>query len=281
MEKESNCKKTLSYKNRNNYKRLKNYILKFVLIIFISQVTYHVVLYFIDWSSIKRYIVIGGDIQKNNYWIQILNLGINKKIKGLLSFPYCKFSSFFVLIYISSIFWWYTITPILVYKYLYSNYDQDPKVLNVLFKSFFIVLFISLIIFLVFPIQCSGIDLNIPSSDDNKLFNLLIAKSDYLLDRIYKMDHIRINCLPSLHVSNSWFCYIPFRYETNKRIPKKIIYIQFIIAILVFISTFVIKQHYIMDGIVAIALVELVFWLVWKKTKNKNNTLYIDNSNKF
>ncbi|WP_341266650.1 phosphatase PAP2 family protein [Candidatus Phytoplasma fraxini] len=273
MSNEHNCTKKLLSKNSDNYKRLKNYILKFFFMILVSLVMYYAVLFCLYYNNNKQYYVSeDGDSAENNYWINILNLGLNERLKNNnLSFPVFSFSSCFVFIYIGSFFWWYLITPILAYKYLYSENGSDPKILHCLFKSFFIFLFIASMIFCIFPIQCLEIKdfKDITSKDHNSICKFLIVKSNLLLKQIYDLDCTRLNCLPSFHVSNSWFCYIPFRIKQNKKIPKKVIYFQFIIAVLVFISTFVIKQHYIMDGICSIVLVELIFSLVWLKIKNK------------
>ncbi|WP_161598042.1 phosphatase PAP2 family protein [Italian clover phyllody phytoplasma] len=82
---------------------------------------------------------------------------------------------------------------------------------------------------------------------------------------LYRMEYKRNLLLPSIHCSNSWFCFIVFRGENKKNFLKQIVFIQFFLAILVYFSTFLLRQHYILDGIVAIILVELICFIV-KKT---------------
>ncbi|MGL9687563.1 MAG: phosphatase PAP2 family protein [Candidatus Phytoplasma sp. TWB_XP] len=155
--------------------------------------------------------------------------------------------------YGSCLWWWFFIAPYLIYKYL------DKKIIFQLLISYFIILTISLIFFFVFPVQMLK-DFQF-KFDNNKNF------IDYSIKKLYENDYQRLNNLPSFHVSLSWLCYVGFR-QKNEKIPKILNYGQLIFVILVFISTFVLKQHYIMDGIIAIILVETTFFLVGKKMNN-------------
>ncbi|MDV3195950.1 MAG: phosphatase PAP2 family protein [Candidatus Phytoplasma stylosanthis] len=245
----------INTKENEKYSK-KEYIKKFLFLVFIQQASYHFVLFFIykNERMIPRYISENLISEKNNWWINILNLGLNNKFGETLGFPDIKYFENFVFIYLISILWWYFLTPFFVYKYL------DKKTIKSLYKSTFIVLFFSLLIFIIFPIEAL------------KIFQFKTFKygsiSGKLLEKIYEIDYTRLNSLPSLHVAISFLCYIPFRLKNNN-VPKKVFWFQFIMAFLVFISTFAIKQHYIADGIISIILVELVYFLISRKENNK------------
>ncbi len=64
-----------------------------------------------------------------------------------------------------------------------------------------------------------------------------------------------VNLFPSIHCLVSWFCYIGIR--RNPRIPLWYRRTSFVIALLVFISTLVTRQHVIADVAGAVILAEL------------------------
>ncbi|MBS2126117.1 phosphatase PAP2 family protein ['Fragaria x ananassa' phyllody phytoplasma] len=246
---------------KTNTKKIK---ILLYLILCASFVIIHILSYYlITETTIK---ILHNNPQKvaiynNKTNEKILNLGIN-----ILNNPDIKHSFLVIiliimsLIYLGAGFWWIIFTPYLVYKHL--NKDRIYQI----FISLFVVLLITLIIFFIFPVQITdNYQWNYQQlKDTNSNLKQLLY---HLLKLIYEHDSNRNNLLPSLHVSNSWFCYIVFR--NNKHISKKIIYSQLIIALLVFVSTFVIKQHYIMDGIFAIILVEIVVLCVSKQIKSQ------------
>ncbi|MCI5622814.1 MULTISPECIES: phosphatase PAP2 family protein [Anaerostipes] len=79
---------------------------------------------------------------------------------------------------------------------------------------------------------------------------------DYVLRFVYKVDQ-SANLFPSIHCLVSWFCYVGIRNQ--KEIPKWYRKFSAFFAILVCVSTQVIKQHYIIDLIGGIFLAELCF----------------------
>lgn len=79
-----------------------------------------------------------------------------------------------------------------------------------------------------------------------------------LLKFVYATDAAN-NLFPSIHCLVSWFCYIGIRGRKN--IPKWYRMFSCIFAILVFISTQVTKQHYIIDVIGGVAIAELAFYI--------------------
>ena len=90
--------------------------------------------------------------------------------------------------------------------------------------------------------------------------------SNILVNIIYRGDK-PVNCFPSLHVLNTYFI---MRY-TKKDYGKRWYAYTQITGILIMLSTLFIKQHFILDGISAIILVEIVMIFV-----NKIDDKYID-----
>ena len=78
-----------------------------------------------------------------------------------------------------------------------------------------------------------------------------------LLGLVYQIDS-PVNLFPSIHCLVSWFCYIGIRGQ--KKVPGWYRAFSCIMAILVFISTQVTKQHYIVDVIGAVALAEGAYY---------------------
>lgn len=72
------------------------------------------------------------------------------------------------------------------------------------------------------------------------------------------------NALPSLHTVQSWGAIIALRMIKKSRLLPKIII--WTIGLSIIISTQTLKQHYIIDVIVALALTEAFYWIV-KDTK--------------
>lgn len=85
-----------------------------------------------------------------------------------------------------------------------------------------------------------------------------------LVNIIYENDR-PFNCFPSIHVLNT---YIIMRF-TKIKDNKYWFYYTNIIGILIMLSTLFIKQHFILDGVVAIILAEVVI-LISKKIEDKH-----------
>lgn len=71
------------------------------------------------------------------------------------------------------------------------------------------------------------------------------------------------NLFPSIHCLVSWFCYIGVR--GNQKISKYYRCFILIFALLVFVSTLTLKQHYIIDVISAVILAEFMYRINQKK----------------
>lgn len=119
----------------------------------------------------------------------------------------------------------------------------------------YIGMFVCYFIYYLFPVEIVR-----PTVVNNSLSNRLV-------NIIYQNDR-PFNCFPSLHVLNT---YIIMRYTSRKENKLWFYYTQ-IVGILIILSTLFIKQHFILDGIAAIILGEVVI-LISKKIEDK----HIDN----
>lgn len=68
------------------------------------------------------------------------------------------------------------------------------------------------------------------------------------------------NANPSMHCLMSWLCVLGVRLD--KKMPKGIRIMTWVLAIAICISTQTLKQHYIIDMITGIALPEAAYWLL-------------------
>lgn len=89
-----------------------------------------------------------------------------------------------------------------------------------------------------------------------------------LLEFLYQIDPAT-NLFPSIHCLVSWFCYIGIRGQ--KQVPKWYRGFSCVFAILVFVSTQVTKQHYIVDIIGAVIIAEFTY-----KVGQKTNIYHIN-----
>ena len=79
-----------------------------------------------------------------------------------------------------------------------------------------------------------------------------------LLRMIYQIDQAT-NLFPSIHCLVSWFCFIGIRGQ--KSIPRAYRIFSCVFAILVFVSTQVTKQHYIIDVVGGMVIAEAAYYL--------------------
>ncbi len=85
----------------------------------------------------------------------------------------------------------------------------------------------------------------------------------------YYENETSFNCLPSMHAGMSTICFFIWYqfYKRNPILKRKIVaIIAFIIAFGVVLSTLFVKQHYIIDEIVGVALAFIVGILVFKRS---------------
>lgn len=93
--------------------------------------------------------------------------------------------------------------------------------------------------------------------------------SERILLLVYSLDggNSPSNLFPSIHCYVSWMCWKGV--AGSEKIPKWYQRFSLIFAVLVIISTQVLKQHYIVDAVAALILVEL-FWRFYQKGQRHN-----------
>ena len=111
----------------------------------------------------------------------------------------------------------------------------------------FLGMWISYIIYFIFPTEIVR-----PTLVDNSFFNSII-NIIYISDRPF-------NCFPSLHVLGTYFV---MRY-TKKDNNKYIYFYTKIVGVLIILSTIFIKQHFVLDVVASIVLVEIINVIVKK-----------------
>ena len=98
--------------------------------------------------------------------------------------------------------------------------------------------------------------------------------SEKLLLLVYSMDggSSPSNLFPSIHCYVSWMCWKGV--AGSKKIPRWYQIFSLVFAILIIISTQVLKQHYLVDAVAAIVLVE-VFWRFYQKGQRHKWVVHI------
>ena len=88
--------------------------------------------------------------------------------------------------------------------------------------------------------------------------------SEMILALVYSLDggNSPSNLFPSIHCYVSWMCWKGV--EGSEKVPKWYQRFSLVFAILIIISTQVLKQHYIVDAAAALLLVEF-FWRFYQK----------------
>lgn len=88
--------------------------------------------------------------------------------------------------------------------------------------------------------------------------------SEKVLELVYHFDggENPYNLLPSIHCYVSWMCYRGIK--GSGKVPAWYQSFSLAAAILIIVSTQVLKQHYIIDAIAGVALVE-IFWFIFRE----------------
>lgn len=123
---------------------------------------------------------------------------------------------------------------------------QDRRSVYQFFTGDFISRFICLVFFLAFPTTNTR-----PVITGGGLWNQAALW-------LYSIDAAD-NLFPSIHCLVSWFCYLGIR--GRKEIPRWYQSVSMVIAILVFVSTLLTKQHVIVDVAGGILLAESCFFI--------------------
>lgn len=146
---------------------------------------------------------------------------------------------------------WFSIIYLGCYLFWVFNYMLAGRVNKEHFYKFITNIFlgylISGFIFCIFPTYIER-----PSLDDIHGFG------KFFVTYVYNSD-TPVNLFPSMHCQISWYCYIGIRGK--KEIPTWYQYASLVMAILVCISTVVIKQHFFVDIFAGIAIAELTYFI--------------------
>lgn len=151
----------------------------------------------------------------------------------------------FIVIYVLSYVQW-------VGSYIY-HCRESRELCYRMTTSDLIAKFITLIFFIALPTQIVR-----PVVEDGGFLN-------WLTQLIYSSDK-PISLFPSIHCLESWMC---FRTATMMAKPKRwYICVQFVFTLLVFASVVFVKQHYFVDILGGVAVVEIGLFVYkkWDKT---------------
>ncbi len=128
---------------------------------------------------------------------------------------------------------------------------QDLDFFKKTVKAFYIIVTIHFICFLVFPVEYTLR----PDINPQESWMHLVVHFYYWVDLPY-------NCFPSLHISNAFMCELILR-----RYHKPYGKLFMPLAVLVCISTIIVKQHYIVDLLAGLPVAYLVYRWVWREQK--------------
>lgn len=149
------------------------------------------------------------------------------------------FNKWFIIIYIGCFVWWYLGIFIVMIK----NKERFYKYVMIGIIGYIV----SAMIHVIYPTT-----LQRPHLENTSFIN-------WVVNFIYLVDS-PLNLLPSIHCFISWNTYISVRGD--KKIPLYTRIFFLIFALAVFVSTLFVKQHLFLDIIVAVALVELINFVV-------------------
>lgn len=209
-------------------------------------------------SNIFKSFVLKHNLQdvkwRDLVWLLILPLiNINYVISNTLfqsgknlALPLDKEIPFVSLFVFPYVYWYIFIIVGLIFLL-----SKDRKEYLRALMAIYIGMCICFAFYYLYPVEISR-----PVVENNTIPNKIV-------NIIYKNDR-PFNCFPSIHVLNT---YIIMRF-TKIKDNKYWFYYTNIIGILIILSTLFIKQHFILDGVVAIILAEIVI-LVVKKIEDK------------
>jgi len=132
--------------------------------------------------------------------------------------------------------------------------STDPEFLKPAYRTFIIANLAAFVFFAAFPVLGPERD---SASADGSFVGMII--------RVLRTVDTRYDALPSLHVTNPWLVALLSLYASRSR-AKQATFI--FIAILISISTMLIRQHYFLDVITGMALAFLSVRLVYIPKKN-------------
>lgn len=109
---------------------------------------------------------------------------------------------------------------------------------------------------------CGTIFIILPTTISRPSLDTIHGFGKIFVEYVYSTD-TPVNLFPSMHCLISWYCYLGVKGQSA--IPKWYQIFSCIFAILVCVSTLVIKQHYIADVISGVLIAELTYRIVMKK----------------
>ncbi len=174
---------------------------------------------------------------------------INTTIDNLI--PFCPY-----FIYIYNLFYFFTFFS---FYYLFIH-DKKKYYLSVIASISGTI--ICYIIYLIYPTIMIRPEIN---------YSLLDSFTSLVLKVTYFFDNPAINCFPSIHCLYCFQIIISLILIKNIKTKNKIIIS--ILALLIIISTFLVKQHYVYDIIGALVIciiTNLIVFLTFKKSYLKN-----------
>lgn len=210
---------------------------------------------FISLLGIQNLMYFGSQILNSNFHYNVVKWPIDNKIPFIPSMS---------LIYFGCYIFWFT-SPMLMGKYLTK--ERFYRYITALLLSHIICF----IIFLIYPTKYVDPRMTIDEVDS---FTKWVCMKIYLRDT-------PTNLLPSVHTTVSWLCFIPFRFVKDGKVLKKLVWFQGLFAILVLFSTLAVKQHYLIDIIFGVLLVEILFFISNKTNLYKVFMKFFTKINKF
>ena len=202
---------------------MRNFIKNIIFKYNINEIKWLDLAWFIILPIININYIIAGALAKSG---KDLSLTIDKEI------PYV---SAFIFPYI----YWYAFIFLGLVFILSKDRKRYLRSLMVIYIS----MCICYLFYYFYPVEISR-----PIISNNTLPNRLV-------NLIYEADR-PFNCFPSIHVLNT---YIIIRFTKIKDNKSWFIYTS-IIGILIILSTLFIKQHFILDGVAAIIIAEIVIF---------------------
>ncbi|MDU5105599.1 phosphatase PAP2 family protein [Clostridium sp.] len=202
---------------------MRNFIKNIIFKYNINEIKWLDLAWFIILPIININYVIAGALAKSG---KDLSLTLDKEI------PYV---SAFIFPYI----YWYAFVFLGLVFILSKDRKRYLRSLMVIYIS----MCICYLFYYFYPVEISR-----PIISNNTLPNRLV-------NLIYEADR-PFNCFPSIHVLNT---YIIIRFTRIKDNKSWFIYTS-IIGILIILSTLFIKQHFILDGVAAIIIAEIVIF---------------------
>ena len=164
-----------------------------------------------------------------------------------------------------AIFYVFLFFPMLILTLIYFGFLDEEKGYG-LGWSIVIMNAIASIIYIIFPVSTYWWRQELLG---NKIEGNFFADLMYF----YYTHETSFNCLPSMHAGMSTICFFTWYqyYKIDPTFKRKIIaIIAFIIAVGVVLSTLFVKQHYIIDEIVGVALAFAVGMIVFRRSSGWN-----------